>query len=147
MGGIVTFDQPEYERWLATADDHLLVARHDAEGGFHNAAVLQAERAAQCALKALLHGVGEAGATRRHGLLTLAASAGSYAGLSATDGDRQDLARLAREYLPSRYPDALPEGTPRGHFTEADSAWAAGVADRTVAAVRSAWTALREQAD
>lgn len=79
MGGIVTFDQPEYERWLATADDHLLVARHDAEGGFHNAAVLQAERAAQCALKALLHGVGEAGATRRHGLLTLAASAGSYA--------------------------------------------------------------------
>lgn len=135
-------DAAEYQRWRTTAADHLLVARHDAAGGFHSAAVLQSEQAAQCGLKALLHGVGEAGAARHHGLLSLSSGAQDHAGLQIEPGQREDLARLAREYLPSRYPDALPEGTPTSHYGPADSAWAVETAGRTIAAVDLAWQAL-----
>lgn len=136
----------EYGRWLATAKDHLRVARHDAGGAFHNAAVLQAEQAAQCALKALLHGVGQAQAARGHGLLSLAEACTGWAGLTFGQQHLDALARLAREYQPTRYPDALPEGTPMGHYGSSDSAWALGVAEQTLAAVASAWKDLLRHA-
>lgn len=142
-----TFDQAEYERWRSTAEDHLRVARHDADGGFHNAAVLQAEQATQCALKALLHGVGQTQAARGHGLLSLAEACARWSGLVLDQPQLDALARLARDYQPTRYPDALPEGTPMGHYGASDSAWAMGVAQDTLQAAASAWaTLLREAA-
>lgn len=136
-------DEAEYERWRATAAALLLVAQHDAAGDFHNASVLQSEQAAQCGLKALLHGVGAAGSARHHGLLSLAKAAEDHGGLRIEPGQREDLARLAREYLPSRYPDALPEGTPASHYGPADSTWAVAAAERIIASVDRAWQALQ----
>jgi HEPN domain-containing protein len=143
---VETFDEAEYGRWLATAEDHLRVARHDALGGFHSAAVLQAEQAAQCALKALLHGVGQAQAARGHGLLSLAEACAEWAGLTLDQQHRDALARLARDYQPTRYPDALPEGTPMGHYGPSDSSWALAVAEQTLEATRSNWDDLLRQA-
>lgn len=54
----MTFDEAEYARWLRAATEHLAAARHAQQGAFHAQAVLSSEQAAQCALKAVLHGVG-----------------------------------------------------------------------------------------
>ncbi|MPZ87748.1 MAG: HEPN domain-containing protein [Nitriliruptorales bacterium] len=142
---VVTFDEVEYQRWLQTAGDHLRVARHDAEGRFHSAAVLQAEQATQCALKALLHGVGHKRAARGHGLLSLAEACEGSAGLVLNGDDGQALARLARDYQPTRYPDALPEGTPMGHYGEQDAEWALEIASRIVEAVEATWDRLMQE--
>lgn len=136
----------EYERWIQTARDHLRVADHDAGGGFYSAAVLQAEQATQCALKALLHGVGQPQAARGHGLLSLAEAGVREAGLALGDDDRDALTRLAREYQPTRYPDALPEGTPMGYYGASDAAWARGTAARVLEAVAATWDGLARQA-
>lgn len=123
------------------------MARHDADGGFHSAAVLQAEQATQCALKALLHGVGQTQAARGHGLLSLAEAGAREAGLTLDQPDLDALARLARDYQPTRYPDALPEGTPMGHDGPSDSSWAIGLAGRLLAASAASWALLLKESD
>lgn len=142
---MATFDEVEYERWLETARGHLRVARHDTEGRFYSAAVLQGEQAAQCALKALLHGVGHKQAARGHGLLSLAEACEQSAGLLLSGDDRQALARLARDYQPTRYPDALPEGTPMGHYGEQDAGRALEIASQIVEAVGATWGRLMHE--
>ena len=121
------------------------MARHDADGGFHSAAVLQAEQATQCALKALLHGVGQTQAARGHGLLSLAQACAREAGLTLDQPDLDALARLARDYQPTRYPDALPEGTPMGHYGPSDSSWAIGVAGQMLGATGLSWAELLKE--
>lgn len=140
---MVSIDQHEFDRWIAAAADELLAAEHNAEGGFHNVAVLHAELCAQCALKALLHGVGAGDQAYGHGLLSLADRAESLAGLELDGERRARLADLAREYLPSRYPDALPEGTPRGHYSQSAAARALDTARRALDQARAAWRALQ----
>jgi HEPN domain-containing protein len=144
---VATFDDVEYSRWMRTAEEHLRVAQHDGDGGFFSAAVLQAEQATQWALKALLHGVGRPQEARGHGLLSLAEACARWAGLSLGEEDRQALARLARDYLPTRYPDALPEGTPMGHYGHADAEQARVTAIRIVEAVRATWEGLDRAAE
>lgn len=121
------------------------MARHDAGGGFHSAAVLQAEQATQCALKAVLHGVGQTQAARGHGLLSLARACAREAGLHLDQPDLDALARLARDYQPTRYPDALPEGTPMGHYGPSDSAWAIALAERMLAVTAVSWARLLQE--
>jgi HEPN domain-containing protein len=144
---MATFDDAEYDRWMQTAEEHLRVAQHDEDGGFFSSAVLHAEQAAQCALKALLHGVGRPQEARGHGLLSLADRCARLAALSLNEEDRLALTRLARDYLPSRYPDALPQGTPMAHFGPADAEQARRTADRIVEAVASTWSGLARAAE
>lgn len=121
------------------------MARHDADGGFHSAAVLQAAQATQCALKALLHGVGQTQEARGHGLLSLAQAGAREAGLTLEQPHLDALARLARDHQPTRYPDALPEGTPMGHYGPSDSSWAIGIAGQVLDAVASGWERLLKE--
>lgn len=144
--GATMFDAAEYHRWLDTAHEDVRVARHNADGRFHHAAVLYAEQAAQCALKALLHAVGEGQRARGHGLLSLAEACHQWAGLPLDAGWREQLAELARNYQASRYPDALPEGTPRDHYGPASAERAIAMATRTIEAVTATWAALQEAA-
>ena len=44
------------------------------QAGYHEGAILHADQAAQCALKGLLHGVGQQAKARGHGLVQLAAA-------------------------------------------------------------------------
>jgi len=128
---------------MTTAETDIRASRYNAEGGFHASAVFLAEQAAQCTLKALLRGVGAAEAARGHGLLALLDGCASRAGLELEHTDREDAAALAREYMASRYPDALPEGTPWGHYGPRTAAWAAAVADALFADVAQCWARLR----
>ncbi|MDQ3430830.1 MAG: HEPN domain-containing protein [Actinomycetota bacterium] len=131
----------EYERWMDTARENLRVARHNAAGGFHPAAVLFAEQAAQCAFKALLHAAGAGERARGHGLLTLAGAVQELAGMALDEAQRTRLAALARTYQSSRYPDALPEGTPRDYYgadtAEAAIDTAASLLERVTAGYRA----------
>lgn len=139
-------DVSEYDRWLATANGHLRAAMHAADGAFHSSAVLQAEQAVQCALKGLLHGIGEKQAARGHDLVALAAACDQQAGLALNDAACAGLARLGRDYAPTRYPDALPGGIPMDRYGVEDSAAATALADGLIAAVRAAWSRLIQAA-
>lgn len=86
------------------------------DGGVHEGAVLHAEQAVQCGLKALLHGLGETRRARGHDLVGLADACEELAGLVLGGDTREALGELAASYMPSRYPDALPGGTPADHY-------------------------------
>lgn len=144
---MLPLDVDEFERWLAAAGDALEVARYTADGDHHHAAVLHAEQAVQCALKALLRGVGEAARARGHDLLGLARACDSAAGLTLGSEQLDLLADLARAYQPTRYPDALPGGTPREHFGAGVSGRAIGTAETVLEAVERQWAALLAQGD
>lgn len=141
-----TFDRTEYERWFATAGTGLAAARHAGDGGFHHIAVLQAEQAAQCALKALLHAVGAGSEARGHDLLRLAAACERLAGLALDDGHATRLRALGNDYMPTRYPDALPGGTPADYYDGEQATAAITTAEQLLAAVAATWEGLEREA-
>lgn len=140
-------DEAEHGRWRAHADEELRAARHNADGGFHHVAVLHAEQAAQCALKALLRGVGRTEQARGHDLLRLTEEVAAHAPFHVDDELFQRLSALARDYLPSRYPDALPGGTPSGHYGSADAERALATAGDVLDAVDATWGAVLAAAE
>ncbi len=99
-------DDAEHARWRATADEQLRVARLLAREGVNASAVFHAEQAAQCALKAVLHGLGQPG--RGHGLVDLSDRVSAATGLEPDDETVDSVQLLAQSYMPSRYPDACP---------------------------------------
>ncbi len=143
---MATFDEPERDRWARAADEHLKAARHASDGGFHSAAVLHAEQSAQCVLKALLHGVGVSERARGHDLLALAAACRDEAGLVLSEADRAALADLALQYQPTRYPDALPSGTPADWFGAERAAAATATGERMAAVTAARWSELLAEA-
>lgn len=142
---MAALDVAEHRRWVETARDHLEVARRVHDAGYHAHAVLLAEQSVQCALKALLHGVGATEQARSHDLVTLADRCRQMAALPVDDGLRSTLRRLALTYLPSRYPDAVPGGaTPAQAFDADQAATAIAVAERVSTLAEAAWQALLE---
>ncbi len=120
--------------------------RRRAAGGWHNWACMIAEQAAQLAVKGLLHGVGRGDRARGHDLVRLLDAAADTAGLAVSDEVREAAVRLSRHYQPTRYPDALPGGTPHSRYQAEDATVARIDADRLVDAVDEARAALREAA-
>lgn len=136
-------DQDEHARWARTADRQLVVAWRLVNGDLHEAVVLHAEQAVQCALKALLHGVGATSQARSHDLRDLAHHCAERAGLSLTEDDLHGLRDLALAYLPSRYPDAVPAGgAPQDVFARGDAVAALRLALRMRRRARDAWRRL-----
>jgi len=142
----VTFDEPEHDRWVRAAGEHLAAARHAEDGGFHAAAVLHAEQATQATLKALLHGVGVPREARGHDLLALSVSCEEEAGLVLGDPERASLAELGRQYQATRYPDALPSGTPGDWFGPEAAVAAIATAERIAARAGARWSELLDEA-
>ncbi|MBA2336413.1 MAG: HEPN domain-containing protein [Acidimicrobiia bacterium] len=112
-------------------------------GAFH-ATVLHAEQAAQLALKGLLRGVGSARQAWGRAISQLAERAAEVAGLAIGDELAGRLAVLERDYKPSRYPDALVSGTPRGNYTREDADRALHTYADVRDAVVEAWAALTD---
>jgi len=103
------FDGEEFERWFKQAEQTLKSAEHDAEGGFWNWACFKSEQAAQFAVKGLLRALGEP--AFGHSLTRLVRDLGK-AGI-AVPKDVQEASRLLeREYIPTRYADSYPSGSP-----------------------------------
>jgi HEPN domain-containing protein len=132
-------DRDEFRRWRAESDRALAAARLQAEAGIFNWACFAAEQAAQLAVKALLHGAGRG--PWGHDLVRLVeavAAAGIDVSADAADAAR----RLSRHYIPARYPDAHPSGSPASHYGRADADEAVLDAELLLAFADAAWEAL-----
>lgn len=113
MSLVPPLDEPEYRRWRDEADQALAGARAQAQAGIHNWACFGAEQAAQLAMKALLHGLGRG--PWGHDLLRLGEMA-VEAGVALPEDLAEALERLARHYIPARYPDAHAGGNPATRY-------------------------------
>lgn len=135
-------DDVEFDRWRAAAESSIAMAAVARDAGFPHHACLHAEQAAQQALKGLLRGVGSATDARGHNLVALGQAAGAASGQEGSSIPGGALARLGRHYLPSRYPDAVPGGTPADNYSDEDAAQALGDARLVMEFVAAAWAAL-----
>lgn len=102
------------------------------------------EQAAQLAVKGLLHGVG-AGAWG-HDLAALTHAASPAVGPTWPSSTAAPAERLARFYLPARYPDAMPGGIPGERFTADDAQSAKADCASLFAAVDECWAAIVAEA-
>lgn len=133
-------DDAEHDRWRETALEQLRVARLLAGEDVHAAAVFHAEQAAQCALKAILHGLGRAG--RGHGLVDLSERVAAATGLTPSVTTMEGLQLLAQSYMAARYPDALPSGTPADHYGAGHAVAAIVAAEDAMAHGALVWARL-----
>jgi HEPN domain-containing protein len=134
-------DRDEFDRWREEATRALSSARLQEEAGLHNWACFAAEQAAQLALKALLHGAGAG--PWGHDLVRLGEAA-SNAGFLLPDPVVAALRRLARHYIPSRYPDAHPGGSPGERYGVTDARDAIADSRIVLEFVDETWAALNE---
>lgn len=136
-------DSEEFGRWRAEADRALQAARVQASAGLHNWSCFAAEQAAQLAVKATLHGLGRA--PWGHDLVRLGASLREAVEQGWPESIDASLRKLSRHYIPARYPDAHPAGTPSVHYGPDDSTQAIKEAEGIIEAVDQLWVRLSDE--
>lgn len=122
-------------RWLVTAEQDIQSARWLRQGEYFNTACFQAQQASEKALKAFLLSQGERG-VRGHATLELLNRCVELRPDFETL--RQHCRVLDRHYIPTRYPDALPDATPHEAFGPEDTDDAIRRAEAILQAVRDA---------
>lgn len=133
-------DVAEFERWRTEADTALRAAQAQGGAGVDNWACFLAEQASQLAIKAPLHGLGTPG--WGHDLVKLGRDAAHELDEAWPDDLAAGMRRLSRHYVASRYPDAVPSGTPSDHYGPEDAAQALVDARAVLDAVDGAWIGL-----
>ncbi len=109
----------EARRWWAQAlDDRAFVQDMVREARYHDKACFIAQQAAEKFVKACLYAVGRREVIGR-AVLEFARELGRLE--ETLLGIAAPAARLDRYYIPTRYPNGLPGGTPAGHFTADDA--------------------------
>jgi HEPN domain-containing protein len=125
--------------WLHQAQADLAQAQLSADAGHHEWACFACHQAAEKALKALHlhHGQQIWGHGLGRSFQDLPAGVG--ASLAGNVTDLEDRLRvLDALYIPTRYPDSLPEGAPTDHFGRLQSQDALSHARAVVDAIRAA---------
>lgn len=122
-------------RWFATAEQDLASARWIRDGGYFNTACFQAQQAAEKALKAFLFLQGERG-VRGHSTVELLTRCTEFR--PEFEALRHHCRVLDRHYIPTRYPDALPDTTPHAAFGPEDADDALRRSQEILLAVRDA---------
>ncbi|HIQ00218.1 TPA: HEPN domain-containing protein [Candidatus Bipolaricaulota bacterium] len=129
------WDLAEYRRWFGQAEHTLASARRDAEGSDYSWACFKAEQAAQLALKALL--IGQGVAAFGHSTRELVEKVRGL-GLEVPHQVEAAARGLERHYIPSRYPDAYPSGSPYQFYDREDAERALEQAQAVLDFVRGA---------
>jgi len=128
-------DRREAQRWLETAAEDLRAAQALVEAGFHAHACFTAQQSAEKAMKAAWYLIGEA--PWGHSIQRLVMDFPQKEQLPLEK--LLDLARtLDRLYVPTRYPNGLPDFTPEQNFCAADSRQALDLAECFLK-ILSAW--------
>lgn len=118
----MAFDRKEFARWRSQAENTLQSAREDSEHGRFNWSCFKAQQAAEYALKGLLYGLGAS--PTGHSLIKLL---GRLKGRGFDVVGLLHQARsLDRHYIPTRYPNAHPEGAPFEYYDEVTAEEAVG---------------------
>jgi HEPN domain-containing protein len=111
-------NRDEALRWLRQAENDLAAARTLTDGGFYAQGCFYAQQAGEKALKAALFSRGER-PWRVHSVQKLAETCSDQDETAAPLVDQGRL--LDRFYIPTRYPNGLPAGTPAEAFVEDDA--------------------------
>jgi len=119
----------EGQRWLSQAAEDLRWAKHLAdEGGWHLACFL-AQQVTEKAIKAYLYAQGEE-IVLGHSVARLCADAALYQPGFADKARRWSL--LDGYYIPTRYPNGLPDGIPAEVYTRDAALGAVAMAEEAV---------------
>ncbi len=127
------FDFSEYDRWMKQAFYTLSLIDSDISSGGYSWACFKAQQAAEYALKALLRGLGRPafGHSVRKFMEELVEVCGEV------PSDVIECAiMLDKMYIPTRYPDAFPEGSPYEYYTKNDAESAKRCAEKIIEWVR-----------
>jgi HEPN domain-containing protein len=133
-------DRIEFDRWQAAAEEARRAAETAARAGHHNWACFLAEQSAQLSLKGLLHGLG-AGAWSQD-VVDLGRALSEAVGDALSESLSAGLQRLSRHYIPARYPDAHPAGSPGDHYGFGDVEQALADLEAIQSFVVSTWEEL-----
>ena len=108
----------EARRWLSQAQSDLAFAQHGLDGRFYAHTCFMSQEAGEKALKAL-HYLGGARFVPSHSLVQLLrALTARHPALGGLEGAAQ---QLDLYYVPTRYPNGLPDGIPADVFSEAQA--------------------------
>lgn len=107
------FDCEEFLRWLNQAVHTLESAERDKQAGDYAWSCFKAQQSAEYALKALLRGLGKAAVG--HSVLKLVDDL-ARSGVTLDEGIYGQARQLDRHYIPPRYPDAYPAGSPFEYY-------------------------------
>ena len=105
----------EGQRWLRQAQEDLHWSRHLAGQGAYHLACFLSQQVAEKALKAFLYGQGEE-IVLGHSVERLCAAAAAYEPEFETRARSWSI--LDGYYIPTRYPNALPDGIPADTYTQ-----------------------------
>jgi len=103
--------------WMDQAEGDLEHARSDMERGFHDWACFSAQQAAEKAVKAVFQGMGAEAWGHSVSDLLMELAKTHEVPESLIDGALE----LDKAYIPARYPDAHPSGSPRRRFTREEA--------------------------
>ena len=120
-------------RWLSQAENDLGAARLMADGGFHAQACFMSHQVAEKALKALAYYRGDRYVTGHSLLELLHEIISTYPDMSQFESL---MGTLNQFYVPTRYPDALPGGTPFETYNQRQAQESVDDASRLVEATR-----------
>jgi len=123
----------EGQRWLAQAVEDLRWTKYLAEGGGWHLACFLAQQVTEKALKAFLYAQGEE-IVIGHSVARLCAAAAGYLPEFADKARRWSL--LDGYYIPTRYPNGLPDGIPAMVYTQDAAIGAVALAEEAVEWVR-----------
>ena len=119
----------EGRRWLDQAKEDLRWAQHLAQEGGHHLACFLAQQVAEKALKAFLYAQGEE-IVLGHSVARLLEQAGSFDPAFAQAGVEWSI--LDGYYIPTRYPNGLPNGIPAHTYTARAAREAVALAEEVV---------------
>lgn len=121
------------KRWLSQADNDLSAARLMMDGGFYAQVCFMCHQVAEKALKALAYYRGDRYVTGHSLLELLQEISGTYPDMSQFEAL---MGTLNQFYVPTRYPDALPGGTPFETYNQSQAQEAVDGASRLVDAAK-----------
>ena len=126
---VVCFDFDEFQRWMAQSEHTLRSAYVDAKHEFYNWSCFKAHQAGEYSLKAILHGLGLSAIG--HSVLVLL-NLLSDQGIQIPDSLFADARALDRHYIPPRYADAYPSGSPFEFYDEQTACEALKASERVI---------------
>jgi len=122
-------DHDEYKRWLDQAKYTLQSARRDLGAADFTWSCFKAQQAAEYAAKSILRGLGRLASG--HSVLKLVAEI-EQCGFDVGKDLHKIAMILDRHYIPPRYPDAYPSGSPFEFYDEDTAVQALRAAEKLV---------------
>jgi HEPN domain-containing protein len=139
----MSVDKQVYEarRWLETAEEDLEAAKILLRENKYSHACFLAQQSGEKALKALWYFLGEDpwGHSIHKLILDLPVETVS----KEMENIQDDAAALDRFYIPTRYPNGLPDLTPGKYYFQKDAEFAIGIAESLLTMIREILAATR----